>query len=107
MITYQDADIETISDLFSKTLRRKVLAKVEGGRLNLYFDGSGITIRSNNTEAAYKKGSQIILSWPARMSKMELVFGLENDELYKGAAAKQMGGYFELRKSQHIREYKL
>ena len=79
LITYQDADIETISDLFSKTLRRKVLAKVEGGRLNLYFDGSGITIRSNNTEAAYKKGSQIILSWPARMSKMELVFGLEND----------------------------
>ncbi|WP_191015208.1 hypothetical protein [Treponema zioleckii] len=79
LITYQTANLETITDLFSKTLRRKVLVKIEDGKLNLYFDGSGIQIRSNNTEAAYQKDNQIILSWPARLSKMELVFGIEND----------------------------
>lgn len=67
-----------MEDLFSRTLKRKVSIKVENNKINMYFDGTGIQIRSNNTENAYQKGKEIILSWPTRLSKMELVFGLEN-----------------------------
>ena len=78
LITYQQANFKTMEDLFSKTLKRKVSIKVENNKINMYFDGTGIQIRSNNTENAYQKGNQIILSWPTRLSKMELVFGLDN-----------------------------
>ena len=78
LITYQQANFDTMEDLFSKTLKRKVSIKVENNKINMYFDGTGIQIRSNNTENAYKKGNEIILSWPIRLSKMELVFGLDN-----------------------------
>ena len=78
LITYQNATFETMEDLFSRTLKRKVSIKIENNKINMYFDGTGIQIRSNNTENAYQKGKEIILSWPTRLSKMELVFGLEN-----------------------------
>ena len=78
LITYQNATFETMEDLFSRTLKRKVSIKVENNKINMYFDGTGIQIRSNNTENAYQKGKEIILSWPTRLSKMEFVFGLEN-----------------------------
>ena len=78
LITYEKPTLEIMEDLFSKTLKRKVSIKVENNKINMYFDGAGIQIRSNNTENAYQRGNQIILSWPTRLSKMELVFGLEN-----------------------------
>ena len=67
-----------MEDLFSKTLKRKVYIKAENNKINMYFDGTGIQIRSNNTENAYQRGKEIILSWPTRLSKMEFVFSLEN-----------------------------
>lgn len=79
LISNQAATVEAIGDLFSKTLKRNVTVKIENDSLNLYFDGEGIQIRSNNTKAVYKKESTILLSWPTRLSKMELVVGLENN----------------------------
>lgn len=78
LLTYQNPSFETMEDLFSKTLKRKVSIKAENNKINMYFDGTGIQIRSNNTENAYQRGKEIILSWPTRLSKMEFVFGLEN-----------------------------
>lgn len=78
LLTYQNPSFETMEDLFSKTLKRKVSIKAENNKINMYFDGTGIQIRSNNAENAYQRGKEIILSWPTRLRKMEFVFGLEN-----------------------------
>lgn len=78
LITYDDASFETIEDLFSKTLKRKVSIKVEDNKINMKFDGTGIEILSNNAENTYQKGKEILLLWPTRLSQMELVVGLNN-----------------------------
>lgn len=77
LICSETASFDTMEDLLSKTLGRPVTIKVEGEKLNVYFEGAGIQIRSNNAEGAYRKGDTILMSWPSRLSKMELVFGVD------------------------------
>ncbi len=78
LLTNQNPSLEVIQDLFSKTLKREVSVKIENDKINMYFDATGIEIRSTNSEA-YQKDSTIMLSWSNQLSKMELVFGLENN----------------------------
>lgn len=74
LITAQSATLEIIEDLFSKTLGKKVSAKVEDDGLNVYFDGSGIKIGSNNAAGLYKNENLIKMSFPRRLNKIEIVF---------------------------------
>ena len=77
LICSENVSFATMEDLLSKTLGRPVTVKVEGERLNVYFEGAGIQIRSNNAEGIYEKGEAVMVSWPSRLSKMELVFGVD------------------------------
>lgn len=79
LISNHNTNTQTISDLFSKTLKRNVTVKIENNKMNLYFDGEGIDIVSYNAEAAYQKEKTILLSWPTSLNKMELVFDLKNN----------------------------
>lgn len=74
LVTAQSPSFEIIEDLFSKTLGKKVSVKAEDGALNVYFDGSGIKIGSNNAAGVYKKENLIKISFPQRLSKIEIVF---------------------------------
>lgn len=77
LLTSEKASVAQIEEVFSKVLNTKVTIKPEGNSLNMYFDGTGIRMGSNNAEGQYSNGKQIKLSWPMRLSKMEIVFSRE------------------------------